>query len=132
MTSPTFKLGALLRGSAIVLILACISCSSQQVDPANDEPAIIDASSTNPETVSKVLTEAVAFLSEGAQINVAGDALTEISLLIVHRSQLLGRDLSRPQRFNLVINSGHCYLIHADTGMRHKIEGLNCILNRPG
>ena len=70
----------------------------------------------------------------GADVMLAEDALTGSSVLIVERNRirnldnppLSGRDLGRPERFQLVTTGARCVLIHENTEARYELLETDC------
>lgn len=105
------------------------SCALSQAQP--DTPAVI----VQPTAASRAeLLAAVTGALDNASLTLAADALTHSSSLIVERTrlrdasgrQLSGRDLDRPQHFQLVEHGGRCVLIHQESGRRIELTRTTC------
>lgn len=97
-----------------------------------DQPARI----VNPTAESRAeLKLAVSEMLFGAEVTLAGDALTESSLLIIEREKirslqnppLSGRDLGRPERFQLITTGTTCVLIHEEDRSRYELSRTDCV-----
>lgn len=81
------------------------------------------------------LRRAVSDLLHGADVMLADDALTESSVLVVERNRirsldnrpLSGRDLGRPERFQLVTTGDRCVLIHENDDERYELSETDCL-----
>lgn len=116
------------RLAAAVAGLAVAAC--QSVGLSADEPAWIESAS--PESRAEIGQAIRAVLGE-RDILLAPDALTSSHVLLLEpavRSQLqgplLGRNLEAPERLELVLNEGRCYLTHA-SGARIRLRATRCI-----
>jgi hypothetical protein len=71
----------------------------------------------------------------GAEVTLADDALTDSSVLIVERNRirnldnppLSGRDLGKPERFQLVTTGKQCVLIYESDRARHELLETECV-----
>jgi hypothetical protein len=90
----------------------------------------------NPSAGSRAeLRRVVGDMLFGAEITLADDALTDSSVLIVERSRirsldnppLSGRDLGRPERFQLVTTGTLCVLIHENNQARYELLETECV-----
>lgn len=116
-----------LIGCAALFAAAC------QSTPVNGEqPAVI----VNPTGESRAeLRQAVSGMLFGAEVLLADDALTETSVLIIERNKiqsmqhppLSGRDLGRPERFQLLTNGSECVLIRESNHARTELPETDCI-----
>jgi hypothetical protein len=112
--------------SAIPFCLsACVSIAQQ------DTPAII----TNPTEESHgELVRVVSGALSSTPVTIARDALTRDSLLLIERTpardaagqRLTGRDLEKPEQFNLLKNGEQCVLVHEGTGKRSVLTKTRC------
>lgn len=105
------------------------ACASSQAQP--DAPAVI----TQPSAASRAeLLAAVTSALNVADVTLADDALTKTSTLTIERTrlrdasgrQLNGRDLGRPELFQLVKNGARCELIHQGSGKRVELAKTAC------
>jgi hypothetical protein len=97
-----------------------------------DRPArIVDPSDESRAELQTVVSEAL----HGADVMLAADALTQSSLLIIERRKiqsldnppLSGRDLGRPEHFQLVTTGSQCVLIHESTKARYELTETGCV-----
>jgi hypothetical protein len=97
----------------------------------SDLPAVIVA----PTAQSRdELQQAVSNTLNGAPVTLADDALTHDSTLIIERNQardakgvpLSGRELGRPEKFQLVKSGNDCILIHEASGKRWTLKHTTC------
>ncbi len=122
-----------MRGSALpavcatLILAACMSTSLQA-----DQPARITGST--PESRAE-LQRAVSEALHVSEVNLADDALRHSSWLVIERSRvrslenapLSGRDLGRPERFQLVVADHRCVLVHERDGRRYELAGVACV-----
>lgn len=106
------------------------SCALSQAQPGT--PAVI----VEPSAASRAaLLSAVSDALGVANVTLADDALTRSSTLIIEHTrprdaggrQLNGRDLDRPQHFQLVQNGARCTLIHQESGKRMQLKQTVCM-----
>ena len=84
--------------------------------------------------VREELQQTVASALNGAPVTLADDALVRDSTLLIERNQardangvpLSGRELGRPERFQLVKNGKDCVLIHEGSGKRWTLRHAKC------
>lgn len=105
------------------------ACSTNELNP--DVGAIrINPSADSKTEIENVVSSAL----NGVDITIADDALTRDSTLIIERGMRqrvggppeLGRDLGRPEHFQLVIDARQCLLVHAETGLRWMLNVTEC------
>jgi len=70
------------------------------------------------------------------EIRIAPDALTESSILALEQGADLdaaarGRLVELPERFELVLNGGRCYLVRSSTRDRCALEQTDCVPAEP-
>jgi hypothetical protein len=114
----------------IPAILAALSLAAP-VQSA-DLPALI--SNPTPESRASLL-QAVRSALNGAPVTLADDALTRESTLLIERAirrdaarlRMQGREVSPPERFQLVKSGGACVLVHERTGRRFTLEHTSCV-----
>jgi hypothetical protein len=113
------------------LAVAIGTCSCGTLPAGNDVPAIVVA----PNAQSRVeLQQTVSGALNGAPVTLADDALTHDSVLLIERNQardangvpLSGRELGRPEKFQLVKNGAECVLIHETSGNRWTLKHTTC------
>ena len=114
-----------------LLVITLGTCSCGTLPAGNDLPAVI----VDPTTESREdLRQAVASTLNGAPVTLADDALTHDSTLLIERNQardangvpLSGRELGRPEKFQLVKNGKDCVLIHEASGKRWILKHTTC------
>jgi hypothetical protein len=120
----------LLKTSAVLLLSQLSACAYCFAQP--EVAAVID----NPTRESRAqLAQAVRSALNGAPVTLAGDALTQDSLLIIEKAHprdangvpLSGRDLDKPEHFRLVKTGKHCVLVHGRTGKRTTLASTTCL-----
>jgi hypothetical protein len=47
-------------------------------------------------------------------------------LLIIEPAHLTGRDLRKPEQFQLVLSDSSCILVHQGTGARYELTETSC------
>lgn len=123
-----------LSGPAAAAIAICLgmglaACRSWPAE--RGVPAIV----THPTAASRAdLERAVSQAFGGAPVRLARDALTRESVLIVGRAQardirglpLNGRELQRPQHFQLLLRASRCVLLHIETGRARVLAHTRC------
>lgn len=112
--------------AGLILLGGCGSLRADQ-----EVPAIITqpTAETRAELVGTVRTAL-----NGAPVTIADDALTRESVLIIERAardatgaRLDGRDLGRPERFQLFKKGSDCVLVHEGTGKRSTLTSASCL-----
>ena len=109
--------------------LCLAGCAHSQ--PPSDSPAVIANASIESRTE---LRTAVAAALGVADVTIADDALTQSATLFIERGQkrdakgqpLSGRELGRPERFDLIISAGKCVLVHASDSERFPLPHTTC------
>jgi hypothetical protein len=111
--------------ASTLAVLACTSVAQP------DAPAMI----VDPTPESRAeLSRAVSAALNRADVTLADDALTHDSALVIEPTpardaagqRLSGRDLGRPEQFQLITSNGRCVLVHARSGQRHALEHTRC------
>jgi hypothetical protein len=118
-------------GSFVALLgLGAAACNGPPT-PA-DTPALI--ARATPESRAEILSVLETALGP-REIRLAPDALTESSILALEQgepgSPARGRVLDLPERFELVLSGGRCYLIRSATRDRYRLEQTDCIAAEP-
>jgi hypothetical protein len=116
--------------AACVGVLLLI-CARQTLSAPELQPALLTNSTA--QSISE-LQRAVRDALNGAPVRLAGDALTQNSILVVERVQprdaaglpLNGRELGKPEHFRLVKHGAHCILIHERTGKHWALRSATC------
>ena len=106
-------------------LAACATGAGREV------PAVI----TTPTAESRAeLRRVVGRALNRTPLTIADDALTRDSALIIERARprgadgalLSGREMGRPEHFQLVTNGSHCVLVHERTGKRFTLASAAC------
>lgn len=113
--------------SALVLLSACASVAGQ------NGPAVLTEATT--ETHAELVKVVSAALNVPT-VTIAADALTTDSELIIERApardaagvRLQGRELSQPERFQLIRVRNRCVLVHARTQAEYGLSSATCRL----
>ena len=117
-------------------VLSIAAVSSLLACTANELNTDVGALRVNADTRSKTEIENVLSSAlDGVPVNIADDALTRESTLIIERGMRrsidrpaeLGRELGRPNHFQLVLDGGQCFLIHRETGLRWMLATTECV-----
>jgi hypothetical protein len=118
--------------AALLLFLPLAALAACRGRPTGrGRPAII----VHPTAASRAdLERAVSQAFGGAPVRLADDALTHDSLLLIGRAQardarglpLNGRELGRPQHFELFRRGAQCVLLHVETGRARALRRTAC------
>lgn len=117
-------------GFCSVFLALLVACSTPAIQA--DVPALL----TNPGKVTRLeIEQSISAALDGADITIAADALTLSSVLTIEhgmnrsidRPPELGRDLGRPEHFQLVIDGPQCVLVHRRTGLHWILKKSECI-----
>lgn len=116
----------LLVSASLLALAACKNGTMQQEVPAVIHEPTAEARAELQSHVSSALA---------TDVLLADDALSESSVLIVERrvrrdpagNRLPGRDLGRPEEFQLLLSGGNCVLVRQSTGERWKLREVNCV-----
>ncbi len=111
---------------ALVALSACKTATTQE-----DVPALI--AEPTPESRAELM-RVVSKALNGALVTLADDALTQNSQLIIERNEprdsqgrpLSGRDLGKPDHFQLVKAGSECVLIHHANDKRYVLTDTTC------
>lgn len=114
----------------MILVSWLAACSTS--DLRTDVPALL----TNPSEDTRLeIEQSVSAALDGAKMTVAADALTQSSVLTieqgknrsVERPAELGRNLGRPEHFQLVVDGPQCVLVHRRTGLHWILRQSECV-----
>lgn len=120
---------------AAITLLCCATvlvCACKSMPAKGDQPAVI----VNPTAESRAeLQHVVSDMLFGADVLLADEALTETSVLIIERQRirslqnppLSGRDLGRPERFQLFTTGTGCVLVHESNHARYELAEVECV-----
>lgn len=111
-------------GSALILA-ACASTAGREA------PAVLTQPSAQ---TGAELVRVVSAALNVASVTVAADALIRDSLLVIERTSVhdangrraQGRELGRPEQFQLLLVGKRCVLLHVRTGVRYELAGVSC------
>lgn len=111
-----------LNASIVVgLLLLAVACKSSEV--RTEVPAYL----VDPTTESRAeLQHVVTSMLDGRAVTIADDALTTQSMLIIGAKHLTGRDLGKPDQFQLLQSGSSCVLLHLGSGARSELSKANC------
>jgi hypothetical protein len=118
----------LLSAVSVAILSACTSLA------AHDEPAII--ADGNHESHAEIVRAISAMLGV-APVTIAEDAFTKQSMLLIERvpardasgQRLSGRDMGKPEQFQLVKHGRECVLVHANSGARQELARTECAVS---
>ena len=113
----------------IAIALGTSGCGT--LPAGTDLPAVLVSPDAQ---VREELQQTVASALNGAPVTLADDALVRDSTLLIERNQardangvpLSGRELGRPEKFQLVKNGKDCVLIHEGSGKRWTLKHAKC------
>lgn len=107
--------------AALALILTLSACKTEDV--RKDVPAlIIDSTAESHAELQDLVSNAL----DGRKVKLADTALTTESLLVIEPGRLMGRDLRRPQHFQLVLDGSRCILVHQESENRYELVATSC------
>lgn len=117
----------LIASTCLLALSACKNGTMQQ-----EVPALV--SEPGPESRAELQGLVSAALT-GVDVLLADDVLSESSVLIVERqtrrdpqgNRLPGRDLSKPERFQLLLSGDRCILHQQSSGKRWELQETRCI-----
>lgn len=118
---------SLLCAIAVAAFVAGCASSDTSLDVAALRTNVDDRS-------TRELQGVVSSALDGVAVTIADDALTRESTLIIERglrrsvgrSPELGRDLGRPNHFQLILDTRQCFLVHEETGLRWMLTDTQC------
>jgi len=102
--------------AVVVMLLSACAAAQTEVAARIDHPT--------PESRAELARAVSAALN--APVTLADDALTRDSMLILEKPRM-GRDLGRPEGFQLVKSGKDCVLVHEATGKRTKLASTTCV-----
>ena len=119
------------RNTAASLALFAL-CACKTTSAQHDVPALV----TDPTPESRAeMAQVVSQALNGAPVTLSDDALTQTSELIIERNEprdsqgrpVSGRDLGKPDHFQLVISDSQCVLIHQANKKRYSLTEGTCV-----
>jgi hypothetical protein len=101
-------------------------------EPSDRPAVIVNPSEASRMELAHVLREAL----HGAPVTLAGDALTTSNTLVIEHANprdasgrpLNGRNLDRPERFELFARKSRCVLVQSRTGRRWRLRHSACVV----
>jgi hypothetical protein len=114
------------------LLVACVTLSACQMTVA---PVAQAAVLTNPGAeVTQEISQAITAMTGFSSVALAAQDLTQSSELVIERKHqktangelIQGRDLELPQRFQLVLQNGQCWLVQQKTAQRTLLKKAQC------
>jgi hypothetical protein len=114
----------------VLLVSAIAACGTPAVQP--EYPALL----TNPSPTTLLeIEQTISTAMDGAKVSIAEDALTTSSQLTIEQSMLrsidqqpeMGRNLGRPDQFQLLIDGPQCVLVHDKTGLHWLLKTVECV-----
>lgn len=107
------------------MLAACASMAGEETSAVLTQPN----SQTHAEVV-KIVSTAL----NVPTVTIAADALTRDNLLVIERTpardaggrRLQGRELGKPEQFQLLRSKNKCVLLHVQTGARYELTGNVC------
>ena len=107
------------------MLAACASMAGEETSAVLTQPS----SQTHAEIVRIVSTAL-----NVPTVTIAADALTRDSLLVIERTpardaggrRLQGRELTKPEQFQLLHAKNKCVLLHVQSGVRYELTGNVC------
>jgi hypothetical protein len=107
------------------MLAACASMAGEETSAVLTQPN----SQTHAEIVRIVSTAL-----KVPTVTIAADALTRDSLLVIERTpardaggrRLQGRELTKPEQFQLLHSKNRCVLLHVGTAARYELTGNVC------
>lgn len=110
---------------AALIVTACAQTPSKADAPA----VIVEATAHSRDVLRSTVQKALGV----SAITLADDALTASSTLFIERASvdvggrpLDGRNVGRPEQFNLIKSGDRCVLIHERTGQRYELTRTRC------
>lgn len=115
----------LVYGALMLGVTACKTAPTEQDKAAR----IVDADDASRAALQRVVDDAL-----HTNVNLASDALTKSSILIIHRKPMRdskgipidGRVLEAPIQLRLVVNHERCILIDQRDQSRYELENTRC------
>ncbi|MDJ0813068.1 MAG: hypothetical protein QNJ23_05020 [Woeseiaceae bacterium] len=116
----------------VILLPLCVFvlAACKHLAPDADQPAVI----VNPSDASRAALQATVNNALGKDVMLAGDALTDTSILIIERripstiegSPAKGMAMEDPVRFTLMSNGVDCVLVDERDGSRYLLADTEC------
>jgi hypothetical protein len=115
----------------VLLGFTVAACSTPAVN--SEYPALL----TNPgPSTTLEIEQTISSAMEGAKVSIAEDALTTSSQLTIEQNMIrsieqqpeMGRNLGRPDHFQLLIDGPQCVLVHEKTGLHWLLNTVECVV----
>ena len=119
-----------IKQHATAMLAAAALCGCQAIGADTERPArIIDADDASRAALQAAVNDAL-----GREVRLAGNALTDSSLLVIEISppqsvdkpSSTGRDMTKPLRFQLVKSGGDCVLVNMQDDSRQVLADTLC------
>jgi hypothetical protein len=117
-------------GLPLLLLAALTGCKNGTLQPE------VPARLTEPSAEARAELEQIVAEAAGAySVNLAEHPFADSNVLVVERrpqrdpqgDRLPGRDLGRPERFQLLVSGGACILLQESTGKRWELREASCL-----
>lgn len=106
----------------VVILPLLLACKTGAI---NHE---VSAYIVNPTAESQAeLRQVVSSMLGGREVTLADDALTTQSVLVIEPKYLTGRDLGRPDRFQLLKSGSTCVLVNLGSDARSELTKSHCV-----
>ena len=103
------------------VLLALCACKTDAVRA--EVPAhVVDPTPEGHAELVQVVSNALG----GRSVTIAEDALTQGSMLIIGPKYLTGRDLGKPEQFQLLLNGSECFLVHLGSDTLYALTKVIC------
>lgn len=120
-----------MKAKAIIASLLFATAGCQTLATDGDVAARI----SNPTDDSRKALQSAVNTALDANVTLAGNALTDSSVLTIERNPprsmdnlpAQGRNMDMPMQFRLVLNDGDCVLIYTADDSRRKLSDTHCV-----
>ncbi|MEL7387844.1 hypothetical protein [Pseudoalteromonas sp. T1lg122] len=115
--------------TSVLLISTLLGCSAQSQEPT---PKLQHARLTEPQ--SELIAQGIARLMHSKPIAVANDAFINSSVLVTDSmsvvdaqgNPMMGKQLTMPERFELLIKNSMCFVRHLDSKATEPLPLVKC------
>ncbi|KPM84196.1 hypothetical protein NH514_02505 [Pseudoalteromonas sp. ACER1] len=115
--------------ASLLMLLTLLGCSAQSQEPT---PKLQHARLTEPQ--SELIAQGIARLMHSKPIAVADDAFMNTSVLVTDSMNvmdgqgnlIMGKQLSMPERFELLIKNQICFVRHLDSKATEPLPLVKC------
>lgn len=111
-----------------LLSLPLMACSATSQSQGAGVPALLlepDAATHNQ------VVQAAAKLLQQPSLVLAEDAFSKSSPVVLERSQLPGREMSRPEQLQLMLDGKGCYLLRSSSAATARLPDTRCRAESP-